>query len=109
MATLASPSRWISISGLTIGIFFLLFRFFVDGRSLFRAFVEAATASFAAMIVGVVAHRFWSGTSVKFQPPFRLFVEELDAQLEMTNDRLLIVEEAVDALKAAQRRGGTRD
>jgi hypothetical protein len=57
-------SRWISISGLAIGVFFLFFQFFVEDRSLFRAFLEGATASFAAMVVAGVAHRFWTGWAI---------------------------------------------
>jgi hypothetical protein len=115
---LVSPSRWISVIGLAVGIFFLLFRFFVDGRSLFRAFVEAASASFAAMVVGGVAHRFWggaqvleasagpSGAAVKFirsaRPPVRDLAEEWLGDLELINERLLALEKAVDELRAAQ-------
>jgi hypothetical protein len=96
-------------------MFFLLFRFFVDDRSLFRAFVEAATASFAAMVVGGVAHRFWggarvaeatagpSGAAVKFERPVRSLVEELHGRLEKINERLVVVEAAVNALTSAQR------
>jgi hypothetical protein len=43
-----------------VGIFFLFFLFFVDDRSLFRACIEATTASFVAMVVGGVAHYFWT-------------------------------------------------
>ena len=118
MRRLVSPSRWISVIGLAVGIFFLLFRFFVDGRSLFRAFVEAASASFAAMVVGGVAHRFWggaqvleasagpSGAAVKFirsaRPPVRDLAEELLGGLGLINERLLALEKAVDELRAAQ-------
>ena len=115
---LGLSSRWISISGLVIGIFFLLYRFFVDGRSLFRAFVEAATASFATMVVGGVAYRFWggaqvdeasagpSGAAVKFirsaRPTVRDLAEDWLADLELINKRLLALEKAVDELRAAQ-------
>ena len=42
----------------------MFFQFFVEDRSLFRAFIEGATASFAAMVVAGVAHRFWTGWAI---------------------------------------------
>ena len=95
----------------------MFFQFFVEHRSLFRAVLEAATASFAAMVVGGVAHRFWSGArvaeatagpggaAVKFERPVRSLVEELHGRLEKINERLVAVEDAVDALTSSQRPG----
>ena len=100
---------------MAVGIFFLFFLFFVDDRSLFRAYVEAAAASFAAMVVAGVAHRFWvgarvaeatagpSGAAVKFERPVRSLVEELHARLEEINGRLVTVEDAVEALSSGRR------
>jgi hypothetical protein len=82
---------------------------------LFRSYIEAATASFAAMVVAGVAHRFWagarvaeatagpSGAAVKFERPVRSLVEELHARLEEINGRLVIVEDAVETLRSRER------
>jgi hypothetical protein len=122
VALAARSSRWISITGLVIGIFFLLYQFFIENRPLFRASLEGATGSFAAMVVAGVAHRFWigaqvaeagggpSGFNVRFlhatSRPLRLLNDEVRAQLDAVNQRLHDIEQDMEAVKRALRRVG---
>jgi hypothetical protein len=75
-------------------------------------------ASFTAMVIAGVAHRFWagarvaeatagpSGAAVKFERPVRSLVEELHARLEEINGRLVTVEDAVETLSSGHRPPG---